>query len=77
MKACPILVARVHMQSSLIPSCVGISGHPSGSRQGNPQYTWGPISGKVVGWPEHCSTQQEKTETQQTFFFIVFFFFDF
>ena len=24
---------------SLIPSCLGISGHPSGSRQGHPRYT--------------------------------------
>ena len=47
---------------SLIPSCLGISGHPSGSRQGHPRYTWGPISGKAVGGPntvQHSSTVQK------------------
>ena len=41
----------------LIPSCLGISGHSTGSRQGHPRYT-GPISGKGRGWPEHSSAQQ-------------------
>ena len=53
--ACPMLITHAHMQQSqqlqqrsssqrvgalsLVPSCLGISGHPSGSRQGHPRYT--------------------------------------
>ena len=53
--ACPMLITHAHVQQSqklqqqsssqrvgalsLIPSCLGISGHPSGSRQGHPRYT--------------------------------------
>ena len=40
---------------SLIPSCLGISGHSSESRQRHPRYVWGPISGKAVGGPNHSS----------------------
>ena len=54
-KACPMLIARAHACSScsslsscssqrvgalsLIPFCLGVSGHPSGSRQGHTLYT--------------------------------------
>ena len=54
-KACPKLIVRAHMQQSqqlhqqsssqrvgalsLVPFCLGVSGHPSGSRQGHPRYT--------------------------------------
>ena len=31
---------------SLIPSCLGISGHPSGSRQGQPRYTGARSAGR-------------------------------
>ena len=31
---------------SLIPSCLGISGHPSGSRQGHPRYTGARSAGR-------------------------------
>ena len=87
-KACPMLIARAHMQQleqcqqlqqqsssqrvgalSLIPFCLGISGHPSGSRQGHPRYTGGPISGKAVGGPNHSLAQQYSAETRQTVFF--------
>ena len=47
---------------SLIPFCLGISGHPSGSQQGHPRYTGAPISGKAVGGPntvQHSSTVQK------------------
>ena len=68
-KACPMLIARTHMQQSqqlqqqsssqrvgalsLIPSCLGISGHPSGSRQGHPRYT----GARSVGRPWVARTQ--------------------
>ena len=61
-KACPMLIARAHMQQSqrlqqqsnskrvgalsLIPFCLGISGHPSGSRQGHPRYTGARTAGR-------------------------------
>ena len=72
-KACPMLIARAHMQHmtvsavsavsavaaaeqqsssqrvgalSLIPFCLGISGHPSGSRQGHPRYTGARSAGR-------------------------------
>ena len=61
-KACPMLIARAHMQQSqqlqqqsssqrvgalsLIPSCLGVSGHPSGSRQGHPRYTGARSAGR-------------------------------
>ena len=56
-----MLIARTRMQSqqlqqqsssqrvgalSLIPSCFGISGHPSGSRQGHPRYTGARSAGR-------------------------------
>ena len=34
---------------SPMPSCLGIGGHSSGSRQGHPQYDWGLNSRKAVG----------------------------
>ena len=62
MKACPMLIARAHMQQaqqlqqqsssqrvgalSLIPFCLGISGHPSGSQQGHPRYTGARSAGR-------------------------------
>ena len=57
-KACPMYVdrtrTRMQQQSSsqrvgalsLIPSCLGISGHPSGSRQGHPRYTGARSAGR-------------------------------
>ena len=61
-KACPMLIARAHACSScsslsscssqrvgalsLIPFCLGISGHPSGSRQGHPRYTGARSAGR-------------------------------
>ena len=47
---------------SLIPFCLGISGHSSESRQGQPTVHWGPISGKAVGGPnavQHSSAVQK------------------
>ena len=46
---------------SLIPSCLGISGHPSVPTR-TPTVHWGPISGKAVGGPntvQHSSTVQK------------------
>ena len=34
-----------------MPSCLGIGGHPSGSRQGHPTVHWGPNNGEAVGGP--------------------------
>ena len=69
MKACPMLIARAHMQQSeqlqqqsssqrvgalsLIPFCLGISGHSSGSWQGHPRYT----GARSVGRPWVARTQ--------------------
>ena len=80
MKACPMLIARAHMQQSqqlqqqssskrvgalsLIPFCLGISGHPSGSRQGHPRYT----GARTAGRPWVARTQFS-AETRQTKFF--------
>ena len=44
----------------------GYQWHPSGSRQGHPRCTGGPISGKAVGGPNHISAQQYSAETRQT-----------
>ena len=48
---------------SLIPSCLGISGHPSGSRSGHPRYTGARSAGRAVGGPntvQHSRSQCEK-----------------
>ena len=98
-KACPMLIARAHMQHmqhmqqsqqfqqsqqqsssqrvgalSLIPFCLGISLHTSGSRQGHPRYTGARSVGRP--WPEHSSAQQYSAETRETCFsfFLVFLF---
>ena len=34
-----------------MPSCLGIGGHPSGSRQGHPRYTGARYNGEAVGGP--------------------------
>ena len=58
---------RAHVSSSVqcsshalstIPSCLGIGGHPTGSRQRTPTVHCGPISGKAVGGPNHSSAQR-------------------
>ena len=36
---------------SPMPTCLGIGGHPSGSRQGHPQYIGGQNTRKAVGGP--------------------------
>ena len=41
---------------SLIPSCLGISGHPSGSRQGHPRYTGARSAGRPWVARTHFST---------------------
>ena len=43
---------------SLIPSCLGISGHPNGSRQGHPRCTGARSAGRRVGpdTVQHSST---------------------
>ena len=51
---------------SPIPSCLGIGGHPSGSRQGHLRYIWGPISGKAVGGPSRSDSTVNSAETPQT-----------
>ena len=43
---------------SLIPSCLGISGHPSGSRQGHPRYTGARSAGRPWVAPNYSSAQQ-------------------
>ena len=53
---------------SLIPFCLGISGHPSGSRQGHPRYT----GARSTGRPEVARTQ---FSTFFSFFFFFFFLF--
>ena len=77
-KACPMLIARAHACSScsslsscssqrvgalsLIPFCLGISGHPSGSRQGHPRYTGARSAGRPWVAPtqfSHSSTEQK------------------
>ena len=51
---------------SLIPSCLGISGHPSGCRQGYSGHTGARSAGRSW-WSEHSSAQQYSAETRQTF----------
>ena len=78
-----MLVARAHMQQSqqqsssqrvgalsLIPSCLGISGHPSGSRQGHPRYT-----GAVAR--TQFNTAVQSRNTANIFSFLIFDFLNF
>ena len=97
MKACPMLIARAHACSScislsscssqrvgalsLIPSCLGISLHPSGSRSGHPRNTWARSAGRPWVARSQLTTavqssiqQSHGAETRQTVFFFVFFF---
>ena len=59
---------------SLIPSCLGISGHPSGPGK-DTHGTLGPDQREGRGWPEHSSAQQYSAETPQTKKVIFFDFF--
>ena len=91
-KACPMLIARAHACSScislsscssqrvgalsLIPSCLGISGHPSGSRSGHPRCTWARSTGRPWVARSRFNTavqssiqQSHGAETTQTVFF--------
>ena len=58
--------------SSPIPSCLGIGGHPSGSRQGHPRYTGARSAGRP--WVAHeigqHSTQCRNTPNIFLFFFL-------
>ena len=58
---------------SLIPSCLGISGHPSGSRSGHPRYTGARSAGRPWVARSQFNTamqssiqQQHGAETPQT-----------
>ena len=48
---------------SPIPSCLGIGGHPSGSRQGHPRYTGARSAGRP--WVAH-GTRQHSTQCRNT-----------
>ena len=48
---------------SLIPSCLGVSGHPSGSRQGHPRYTGARSAGRP--WVAH-EIRQHCTQCRNT-----------
>ena len=41
-----------------MPSCLGIGGHPSGSRQGHPRYTGAQTTGRP--WVAHTNAQRAK-----------------
>ena len=43
---------------SLMPSCLGIGGHPSGSRKGHPRYTSARTTGRP--WVAHTNAQRAK-----------------
>ena len=92
-KACPMLIARAHMQQSqqlqqqsssqrvgalsLIPSCLGISGHPGGSGQGHPRYIGARSAGRPwVARTQFCTAVQCRN-TANIFPFSLFHFFHF
>ena len=51
---------------SLIPSCLGISGHPSGSRQGHPRYTGARSAGRLWVARTQFSTAVHRRNTANT-----------
>ena len=61
---------------SLIPSCLGISGHPSGSRQGHPRYTGARSAGRpwVARTQFSTAVQCRNTANSICFCTIPFFF---
>ena len=52
--------AQPHKVGALLPmpSCLGIGGHPSGSRQGHPRYTGARTTGRP--WVAHTNAQRAK-----------------
>ena len=50
---------------SLMPSCLGIGGHPSGSLQGHPQYTGALIAGRL--WVARLDQTGDTRQTVRSF----------
>ena len=59
---------------SLIPSCLGITGHPSGSQQGHPRYTGARSAGRPWVARTQFSTAVQCRNTANIFLFSFFFF---
>ena len=84
-KACPMYVDRTRTRMlqqsssqrvgalSLIPSCLGISGHPSGSRQGHPRYTGARSAGRPLVARTQFSTAVQCRNTPNIFQYMFFF----
>ena len=74
MRVCTMSTAHVHYHQHRtttrvgallpMPSCLGIAGHPSGSRQGHPRCTGARSTGRL--WVATTTTQRAKCRRHQT-----------